>query len=127
MKHRFLIIGTIAAIIVLVILLETTNPSSAGPLGILVLFVVMYTLVLGLLTYFFMFGSRVISRIARMIKTRKPIEPLSMMHAYYYASVISLAPIMFLGMRSVGDLGIVEVLLVGVFIFAACVYIRRRT
>lgn len=127
MKHRFLILGTATSLMILLILLETTSPSSAGPFGILVLFVVMYTSVLGVLTYFFMVGSRIAGRIARTMKTRVPIQPLSLLHAYYYSSVLSLAPIMLIGMKSVGDLGVTEVFLVVIFMLSACVYIKKRT
>lgn len=47
--------------------------------------------------------------------------------SYYFASVIALAPVMVVGMQSVGEVGLYELLLVILFVGIACVYIAKRT
>lgn len=86
----------------------------------------MYTSALGVLTYLFVLGSRLISKLAHAARTRRPLRPLRFLHAYYYASVIAIAPAMLVGMLSIGGAGMIEIILVVVFIVAACVYIRKR-
>lgn len=126
MKRQILAWCTIISIFLLAILVETTNPTKTGPLGILVVFILLYTSVLGVLTYIFVLGSKLVVRSSRIVKTRVPLEPLSMLHAYYYASIVALAPVMLVGMLSVGDMGMREVLLVVAFEVVACLYIKKR-
>lgn len=126
MKHKILLVGTILSAAILLVLLETTNPTSTGPLGILIVFILMYMSALGVLTYFIMGLSYLVCYIGRALRSEKSLQRVSFLHAYYYASVVSLMPVMFVGMKSVGDLGVAEVLLVIVFVAAACFYIKKR-
>lgn len=126
MKRRILAWCTILSIFLLAVLVETTNPTKTGPIGILAVFILLYTSVLGVLTYLFVMGSRLLVRGSQMVKTRTPFQPLSVLRAYYYASIVALAPVMFVGMLSVGDMGIREVFLVVVFEVVACLYIKKR-
>ena len=126
MKRRILAWCTIFSIFLLAVLVETTNPTKTGPLGILAVFILLYTSVLGVLTYLFMLGSKLLVRTSRIVKTRIPLQPISVLHAYYYASIVALAPVMLIGMLSVGDMGVREVLLVVVFEVVACLYIKKR-
>lgn len=126
MKQHLLVWSTVLSIILLAILIGVTNPTTTGPLGILVVFILMYTSVLGALTYLFMLGSRLFVRLAQVIKTRTPPQPVSLLHAYYYASIVALAPVMLVAMLSVNDMGVREILLVVVFEVVACLYIKKR-
>ena len=47
-------------------------------------------------------------------------------HAYYYASVLALTPVLLLGVKSVGHLGIYEAALIVIFEIVACFYVARR-
>jgi hypothetical protein len=71
--------------------------------------------------------SKLISKISVYFTVKKPVQPLSLRRSYYFSSVISLAPVMLIGMQSVGEVEVYDVLLVTLFIVIACVYILKRT
>lgn len=127
MLGRVVAVSSIMATVVLVILLQTTKPATVGPLGILVTFILMYVSMLGALT-FLMYGvSKLIVKISSSLTVRRPLQPLALRQSYYYSSVIALAPVMVIGMQSVGEVGVYDVLLVALFVTIACVYIAKRT
>ena len=127
MLGRIIVSSVIVAIAVLALLLSTNEHASIGPLGILVVFVLMYVLELGVLTFFLSGGSRVISKVTTSFTVKKPIMPLTLRRSYYFSSVIALAPVMVIGMQSVGGVGIYELLLIILFELIACIYIAKRT
>ncbi|HMH70539.1 MAG TPA: hypothetical protein VK502_04010, partial [Candidatus Saccharimonadales bacterium] len=112
MLGKLAVIGLSVAVLLFVVLLQTTAPATAGPLGILVVFILMYVLVLGALTFLLFGGSRVVSKFSSPLLAKKPLHPLTLRRSYYFSSVIALAPVMFLGMQSVGEVGIYAVILV---------------
>ena len=127
MKQRILLLISAISIVALLTILQVTTPIEAGPLGILVVLGFLYMSVLGGLTFLFFWASRIISKIARLIATRRPWTSISMLQAYYYASVIALAPIMIIAMTSVGASGWREFFLVGLFVLLGVIYVQRRT
>ena len=127
MLAKFLVGMMIVSGVLLLVVINTTTPSSAGATGILSVFVLTYMLVLSSLT-FFMYGmSRIIVRLSKTVTIKKPLQSLSLKRAYYYASVIALAPVILTSMQSVGTLGIYEFGLVLFLIAVGCIYITRRT
>ena len=123
MLSRLLPVTTLAAFVLLSALLQSTSPSTIHPIGILAVFVLFYMLALGVLT-FFMFG---VSRaLTRLPYTHNHKAQLSFKQAYYFATVIALAPVLIIGMRSIGRGGIQDILLVIVFELIACFYIAKR-
>lgn len=127
MVGRIVVGSVVAAIALLGILLETTTPATIGPVGILVVFILMYVSALGVLTFLLFFGSKVVAKVGSFIVVKRPLEPLSFGRSYYYSSVIASAPVLFIGMQSVGEVSFYDVLLVVVFVVIACVYIAKRT
>lgn len=114
---------TLAAFVLLSALLQSTTPSTIHPVGILVVFILFYLLAMGLLT-FFMFGvSRLLSKI---LSASKNAQAMTMKQAYYYGSVLALAPVLLVGMRSIGRGSTWDVILVMVFEIIACFYISKR-
>lgn len=126
MLGRMLAISSVAAVVVLAVLLNTTTPASAGPLWILVVFILMYVSTLGVLTFLIYGLNRLIVRMSSSMAAHRPAELLGMRKSYYYSSVISLAPVMIIGMQSVNEVGVYDILLVGLFIAIACVYVAKR-
>ena len=127
MLGRFLAVVMIISATLLVVILNTTTPFSSGATGILGVFVVTYMLVLSVLT-FFMYGiSKIIVRASRTVTVRKPLESISLKKAYYYSSVIALAPLILIGLSSVGTLGIYEFFLVIFWVIVGCIYVTKRT
>ncbi len=102
--------------------MQATTPSSIHPLGILAVFVLIYVLALGVLTFFVFWGGQFMRRIYK----RPGSMGLSFRRAYLYGSVLALAPVMVVGVASIGRLDFYQVLLVILFECAACFYVARR-
>ena len=126
MLGRIVAVGMVIAVLLLTVLLQTTTPASIGPLGILLVFILLYVSALGMLTFLTFALSKIIAKIAGTFVTRRPIEPLSFNRAYYYSSVLALAPVLLVGMQSVGKVDIYDILLVFMFEMIACIYIAKR-
>lgn len=128
MLGRVIAFISVVATVLLLIIWRFTAPTTIGPLGILVVFILMYTLALGVLTFFLLGINRLIIRI---FPSRKKggvsTEPMTVNRAYYFASVIALAPVMFIGMQSVSEVGVYELILITLFVGIGCVYIAKRT
>ncbi|MGB4768607.1 MAG: hypothetical protein WBP22_05100 [Candidatus Saccharimonas sp.] len=120
MLEKVLAISSLLAAVLLLALLQVTSPASIHPIGILFVFLLLYVLALGVLT-FFIIGTH---WILVGLKLRRGV--LSSRRAYFYASVLALAPVMLVCMQSIGRIGFYEVALVIVFEFIACFYIAKR-
>lgn len=128
MLGRILFIATVIAAMLLVIVFQTTVPAAIGPLGILLVFVLMYTLALGVLTFLIFGVSSLLQKsLNLLIAAKKPFQSPTLARSYYFASVIALAPVMLIGIHSVGELGVYDVILVGIFVLISCVYVAKRT
>jgi hypothetical protein len=117
----------VSATVLLVMLLQTTTPATIGPLGILLVFILLYVSVLGVLTFLLFGCGKVAKKILATLNIRMTIEPLSLGRSYYYSSVLALTPVLFIGMQSVGEVSIYDVFLVSLFAVIACIYIAKRT
>ena len=126
MLQRTIAIISGLSLCLLIILLTTTTPATAGPFGVLVIFISAYLAFLGLISFFLYGGWRIGSRLARNFGVKKPIEPLSFRRAYYFSTIIAAAPVMLLGLQSVGSVSFYELILVVLFIVIGCVYVSRR-
>ena len=127
MLGRIVAVSSIVSMLFLVLLLQVTTPATIGPLGILVVFILMYVSVLGVLT-FLLFGiSKLAKKLSVSFAMRRPMGQLTLVRAYYFSSVIALAPVMFIAMQSVSEVGVYDVLLVFIFVIIACIYIYKRT
>lgn len=126
MAHRGLVIVMLVTGVLLTTLLNTTTPSTIPPIGILAFFVLLYTLVLIGLTYFLLGASRGLALIGRRLSWRRSYA-LSLRRAYLYASVLAFAPVILLGMNSVGTTSLVDTGLVVLFELIACFYVWRRS
>jgi hypothetical protein len=127
MLGRSIAISGVVAVVVLIITLQLTTPSTIGPLGLLFVFVLIYVAILSMLTFLLYACNRAIIRVSQTMTVRRPVQRLSLQRAYYYASVVSLAPVMLIGMQSVGVVGIYEILLIAAFTGLTCVYIAKRS
>ena len=124
MLSRILAIITLVAFVLLSALLQSTSPSTIHPIGILFVFILFYLLALGALT-FFMFG---LSKALGKVRSKAHVAPkvLTFRESYYYASVIALAPVLLVAMRSIGRGDFVDIALVVAFEIIACFYVAKR-
>jgi uncharacterized membrane protein len=113
--------------LLLLVLLQTTTPGTIGPLGILIVFILMYIASLGAMTFLLFKGSQIFVRFSRLVTVTRPFQALSLGRSYYFSTVIALAPVILVGMESVGNLGINEVGLVAIFVIIGCMYVAKRS
>lgn len=107
-------------------MLTFTSPATAGPFGLLVIFITAYLTFVGLIS-FFLFGiNRLILLVSTGMTVRKPLQPMDFKRAYYYSTVLAAAPVMLIGLQSVQSIGIYEIILVIIFEVVACLYVSRR-
>lgn len=124
MLGKVLALSALCAFVILSALVQSTSPSTIHPVGILAVFVLIYVLVLGALT-FLIYGIGLLLHKAHA--RRHSVKQFTLARAYYFASVLALAPVMIIGARSVGRTGFIDILLVLIFELLACFYIARRS
>lgn len=126
MLQRIIAIITIVSLCLLVLILALTTPATAGPFGLLLIFVSAYLSCVGLISFFLSGISRIISYVSAGFTVRRPISALSFKKAYYYSTVVSAAPVMLVGLQSVNAVGIYELILVLLFVVIGCIYVTKR-
>lgn len=125
MIGKFIVGFGLASILGLAIIFNVTNPTSGGPMLILVVFVMMYFISL-LITFSILFLLRkLINRFRRVGIYKQPAGGANENEIYYYSSVIGFFPVALISLASVSALGIKEILMVLVAIFIACFYIFK--
>lgn len=126
MLPRILATISLASLCVLSLMLTFTSPASAGPFGLLVIFVSAYLTFVGLIS-FFLFGiSRLVVMVSSSMTLRKPLRTMDFKRAYYYSTVLAAAPVLLIGLQSVRSIGVYEVILVLLFEVVACLYVSKR-
>jgi hypothetical protein len=126
MLKRIIMTTTLVSLCLLVFLLNVTTPSTVGPFGILAVFIFAYLSSLGAVTFFLYCISRIISHLSTVFMARKPFEGFTLKSAYYFSTIIAAAPILIIGLQSVGANGIYEFLLVSIFVIIGCLYVSKR-
>lgn len=127
MLKRIIMITTIVSLCLLIFLLNTTTPATAGPFGILAIFIFAYLSSLGVVTYFLYGISRIIAHLSTVFIARRPFERITLRRSYYYSTIIAAAPILLVGLQSVGAGGVYGFLLVLFFVVIGCLYVSKRT
>lgn len=115
MLNRLILLICLVSTIVLVAMLNFTNPTDVGPLGVLVFFTAIYAVVFGLATWIIWLFRKTMGK--RQGMRRKD---------YCYGMIMAFGPIMMLLMQSFGTLSVFTVLLVGIFVFLGCFLVSRR-
>lgn len=123
MLSRIVAITTLVAFVILSALMHTTSPSTIHPIGILLVFILFYLLALGMLAFFIFWAW---NAVLGFKKKNRLEQSFPFREAYYYASVLALAPVLLVGMRSIGRGSMWDVLLVIIFEVVACFYITKR-
>ena len=126
MLQRIIATITITSLCLLILMLVLTTPASAGPFGLLVIFISAYLTALGFISFFLYGASRLIAFVGAGFTTRKPMQPMAFRRAYYFSTILAAAPVMLIGLQSVGSVGVYEFILVVLFVTIGCVYIAKR-
>ncbi len=127
MFDRIITTVLLAAIIALLFLLQSTNPSTSSPGVILSVFVLLYIILFVFVIWLLRSANWILRKLTYPIVVKKPFVELSQSRAAYLASVIAIAPIMLMAMASVGRLGLYEIFLVIIFVALGIFYVERRT
>lgn len=126
MLQRIIAIITVVSICLLGYMLITTTPASAGPFGLLLIFISAYLTCLGLISFFLYGVSRIIVYTTSGFALRRPAMQMPFRRAYYYSTILAATPVMLIGLQSVGSIGIYEFGLVVLFAIIGCVYVSKR-
>ena len=127
MLKKIITIMSLASLCLLAFFLNMTSPSTANPFEILLIFAFAYMSSLGVVTYFIYGLNYVLAFLSStFVVSKKAYTKLSFKSSYYYATIIALAPILLMGMQSVGVVNIYGVLLVLFFIVIGCLYISKK-
>ena len=120
------IIGLVSAGLLLIVF-TTTTPASAGAFGMLAVFLLSYIAVLSAMTFIVWFIARLIDKMSRDFKIVKKSRPMTFKKAYYFSTIISLGPIIFISLQTVGTVSVYEFGLILLFIILGYIYVSRRT
>lgn len=126
MLKKLIITMTLVGPCLLVLLLNVTTPATAGPFGILAIFIFAYLSSLGLMTIILYGASRGVRWLSLIFMPRKPINRMTLKRSYNYSTVLAFAPIIIIGFQSVGEITVYELLLLALFLVIGCVYIAKR-
>lgn len=126
MLEKIILVITLGALSFLLVLLQMTTPSTAGPAGILAVFFLLYLFFLGLFTWIIQTAGWVLGKLMRPVSIKKRLTPPSLSHSYYLSSVLAIAPIMLIGIGSVGEFNLYEIMLVILFIGIGFFYVQKH-
>lgn len=127
MITRILATITVVSVSILVFMLHTTSPANAGPVGMLVLFVLGYMSLLGVVTFLLFYGVKFVMLLVGIFTHRPVREGLSLTRSYLYSSVLALLPMMAIGLHSAGGIAWYELLLLLLFGVIGMTYVARRS
>jgi hypothetical protein len=113
-------LAPIACLLLLGLVLNMTNPLNAGPGSILVVFMLLYFLIVCALSAVLYF----VGTVWRMLK---PHNAPALRRGYYVLSIVSLAPVLFVALNTLGQLEILEVILILLLVGLGCFYVLRRS
>ena len=114
MFNRLMFLFSLVAVIVILAMINFTTPTSVGPLGVLVFFIMIYVVVFAIVNFLVSLFSKVSEKKGGQRKER------------YLAAMISFGPIMLLLVQSVGSLNIFTGVGVLFFVALGCFVIKKR-
>lgn len=123
---KILFVLSIASFVLLFFVLNNSTPATAGPMGVLAVFIGFYIILLSVISYILYYGQHLIKRASKFFYLKKPIKALSWQKSYYYSSVLALGPVIVLGLGTVGKVELYEIILVLIFVVLGCFYIAKR-
>lgn len=126
MLQKIIAVMTVFSLCLLIFMVSVTTPATAGPFGLLVIFISAYLACLGLISFFLYGVSRVWAYATAGIALRRRPTVFSFRRAYYFSTVLAAAPVMLIWLQSVGSVGIYEFLLVVIFEVIGCLYVAKR-
>jgi hypothetical protein len=121
-KHLkiFAVVGLpLVWVLLLLLVLNITNPIEGGPLSVLAFFILIY-LAASSLMYVIAYG------LMKVVQTFGWRSPLSARRLYYLVSVLALGPVFLLALNTLGQLELKDIVLVTLLLVLGCFYVLRR-
>lgn len=122
-RHKLWLTVPLLLTLLIVFYMQFTNPLTAGPAGILGLFILLYLLFMSLTFLSLAYGVGFLRRI-KVLKRGNNVAPRK---AYYVASVLACFPVFLLAIMSMGQLAFWDVVWAALFIALATFYVVRKT
>jgi hypothetical protein len=112
----------------LIYMLNSTTPATTGAFGVLAVFFLSYIVLVTIASFFIFWTYGLIKRVfySEAGAVYNPVE-FSFKRAYYFASVLSLGPVLLVSLKSVGKAGAIEALLVLFLLILGCIYVSRQS
>ena len=126
MLPRIIATISLASLCLLSYMVTFTSPADAGPFGLLTIFITAYLTFVGMISFFLYGVNRLMIMVFAKGTVRKTVRSFTFKRAYYYSTVLALAPVLLVGLQSVGSISFYEVGLVILFEIIACVYVGKR-
>jgi len=126
MQKRVIAVVGLTTFVAALLMLQLSTPDTVGPFGVLAFFVLVYS-TFAAACYILL--SALVGALRRMLpqgKWRLVVEDMSDTKVYYYASIIGLAPVILIGMQSIGAVRLPDILLLVLFEVLGCFYVSRR-
>jgi hypothetical protein len=127
MLARILSLAGLVSTGLLLILVMTTTPASAGAFGILAVFVLIYIVMLCILSFVIWTAAKTSNKLGKELHISKKEYVVSLKKSYYYSSVLALGPVIIISLQTVGSIGIYELSLVALLLILGSLYVSRRT
>lgn len=127
MFAKILVFVGVIACAILGYVLTTMSPVEAGATGVLVVFLLSYILSVVVLTFLFYLIHKIILKLLFSDRTGHVSDEVSLRRAYYYSSILALGPVILVSLRSVGKVGVGELVLVVTLLLIGCLYVSRQT
>lgn len=124
-KKILFLTGLVSAGLLLYVF-NVTTPSSINAVGLLAVFVLGYLISLSSLTYLLWFMHILYVRLSRSFKLRGPSSRPSIRKSYLYSSILSLGPVLLVGLHSVNGINSYEIGLILLLLVLGCFYVARR-
>ena len=115
MLSRFVPVVSLISVAVLLVLLNFTTPTSLGPVGVLLFFVLVYLVMFGVATGAVAIFRKILGKKGEMGR-----------RDYGCAVVIAFAPILLLVSQSLGTLNLLTVIIVALLTFLGCFWMLKR-
>lgn len=118
-------IGMVALVMAL-LMLQLTAPSTVGLFGVLIFFVLLYVFCGSALYVSLVTAVGILNQILPQSKWKLMAEGVSIVKIYYYSSILALMPVILLGMSSIGAVNPLDIALLVLFEVLGCFYISKR-
>ena len=124
-KRTISILFYVFCIFSLVYLMFNYSPSSGGPVGILLFFLLLYISTTGIVLYVIKIFYQFIEYFYKYFFKKEIRLRNNKRLLFYYSILFSSIPIFLIAFKSVGDIGFFEIFLIFIFVLLGLFYIRK--